>query len=122
MGVVYALDTNAVLYYLGNRLAEPIPKSPIVVSILTEIELLSYPRISESEETDIREFLSDIRIVALTPPIKEMAIRIRRASAIRIPDSIIAATAIVLDAVLITYDQKVLRLPDIQTWQPALRS
>ncbi len=37
------LDTNAVLYFLGGRLAEPLPQANFYVSVITEIELLSYP-------------------------------------------------------------------------------
>ena len=37
------LDTNAVLYFLAGRLAEPLPQANFYVSVITEIELLSYP-------------------------------------------------------------------------------
>jgi len=37
------LDTNAVLYLLAGHLAEPLPQADFYVSVITEIELLSYP-------------------------------------------------------------------------------
>ena len=40
------LDTNAVLYFLAGRLVEPIPQADFYVSVITEIELLSYPLIN----------------------------------------------------------------------------
>jgi len=33
------LDTNAVLYFLAGRLAEPLPEADFYVSVMTEIEL-----------------------------------------------------------------------------------
>ena len=40
--------------------------------------------------------------------IEQKAIEIRRATTIKLPDSIIAATAIILDAVLLTDDDRLL--------------
>ncbi|MDJ1177469.1 hypothetical protein PJF56_01195 [Roseofilum sp. BLCC_M91] len=54
------LDTNVVLYYLGNRLRDPLPMGKYLVSVITEIELLSYPNLSESEEFIVRDFLNNI--------------------------------------------------------------
>ena len=34
------LDTNVVLYYLGNRLTNPLPIRKYLVSVITEMELL----------------------------------------------------------------------------------
>jgi len=50
MALSVVLDTNVVLYYLGNRLAGDLPSGPICVSVVTEIELLSYPDLSRDEE------------------------------------------------------------------------
>lgn len=40
------LDTNVVLYFLGGRLMNPLPSGQYFVSVITEIELLSYPSLS----------------------------------------------------------------------------
>jgi hypothetical protein len=37
------LDTNAVLYLLGGRLAEALPPGEYLTSVITEMEMLSYP-------------------------------------------------------------------------------
>lgn len=34
------LETNAVLYFLTGRLAEPLPEADFYASVITEIELL----------------------------------------------------------------------------------
>lgn len=40
------IDTNVVLYFLGGRLVNPLPSGQYFISVITEIELLSYPSIS----------------------------------------------------------------------------
>jgi len=50
------LDTNAVLYFLAGRLAEPLPQANFFVSVITEIELLSYPLLKMEDEAEIRSF------------------------------------------------------------------
>ena len=40
MGMSIVLDTNAVLYFLAGRLAEPLPQADFYVSVITEIESL----------------------------------------------------------------------------------
>lgn len=44
------LDTNVILYYLAGRLKSPIPSKRSFVSVITEMELYSYPNL----EYDIR--------------------------------------------------------------------
>ena len=45
------LDTNTVLYLLGGRLAESLPEAYYFISVITEIELLSYPLLQPGEES-----------------------------------------------------------------------
>jgi len=49
----FILDTNIVLYFLGARLANPLPSGQYFISVITEIELLSYPSLSPDEEIQI---------------------------------------------------------------------
>jgi predicted nucleic acid-binding protein len=74
------------------------------------MELLSKRNITDDEESDIREFLDDLTIVPLTEAIVQKAIEIRRAASVKLPDSIIAATSIVLNAILLTEDRHLLDL------------
>jgi hypothetical protein len=43
-----------------DRLVNPLPSGQYFVSVITEIELLSYPSLSSDEETQIRDFLTKI--------------------------------------------------------------
>jgi predicted nucleic acid-binding protein len=100
----YLLDTNILLYLLGGRLLDPIPSGPLSVSVMTEIELLSYPSLSPTEELQITNLLAKVQIIELSEPIKREAIRIRRSNRIKLPDAIIAASAITIGATLVSND------------------
>ncbi len=61
------LDTNAVLYFLGGRLADDLPDGDCFVSVITEIELL-FPiaSLDDAAEAQIRAFLQEVSIVSLS--------------------------------------------------------
>jgi predicted nucleic acid-binding protein len=106
-------DTNTVLGFLERfnnfiNLQDHFPDCDLFVSEITEIELLGFPGITEDEINDIKRFLFDCVIIPLTEEIKEITIDFRRATACKTPDSIIAATAIALDAALVTNDHRLL--------------
>jgi predicted nucleic acid-binding protein len=86
-----------------------------LISVITEIELLSFPRITEEQETRIKVFLAELEIVPLTEEIKRKTIEFHRRANKKLPDSIIAATSIVTNAVLgniaaVTRDKKLLNV------------
>jgi predicted nucleic acid-binding protein len=111
MVVSIVLDTNAVLYFLAGRLVEPLPTADFYVSVITEMELLSYPLLKTSEEAEIHDFLTDVTIIDLKREIKHYAITLRRQYRLKLPDAIVSATAKYLDAILFTNDLKLLNIP-----------
>lgn len=54
----YLLDTNTVIYLINDRLATALPAGRHGVSVITEIELLSFPSLQPDEEQRIRAFLA----------------------------------------------------------------
>ena len=104
MALNYFLDTNIILYLLGGRLAESLPNGQYFTSIIVEMELRSYPSLTEQDEGHILNFLKDITVVDLTEEVKEEAIRIRRLNSTKLPDAIIVATAQILNAKLLSND------------------
>jgi len=54
----FLLDTNTIIYLINNRLAMALPSGRYGVSIITEIELLSFPELHIDEEQRIRAFLA----------------------------------------------------------------
>lgn len=104
-GIDYLADTNAILYFLsGNECMKPFVSSRFAFSVINEMELLSYPKITAEEEKQIRGFLEGSAFIGLTDSIKERTIQIRRTYNIKLPDAIVAATAIEYDMTLITAD------------------
>ena len=100
------LDTNAVLYFLSGRLHEPLPQTHCYISIITEIELLSYPLLNSESEAEIHDFLADVTVIELSQEIKQATINLRRQYRFKLPDAVIVATARHLDAQLLTNDIK----------------
>jgi predicted nucleic acid-binding protein len=74
------------------------------VSVITRMELLAKPDLPAKEEQDIRGFLSEIVVLALDEKVENIAVEIRRQTKLKLPDCIVAATAIALGAVLLSND------------------
>ncbi|NOU21942.1 MAG: type II toxin-antitoxin system VapC family toxin [Methyloglobulus sp.] len=114
MGMNIVLDTNAVLYFLAGRLVDPLPLADYYISVITEIELLSYPLLNKDEETEIIAFLNDVTVLDLTKDVKKSAIYFRRHYRLKLPDALIVATAYSLKATLFTNDIKLLNIAELQ--------
>jgi predicted nucleic acid-binding protein len=81
------------------------------------MELLSFHGITNDEELNIRNIIDSVKILHLSEDIEKYAIDIRGAMRIKLPDSIIAATAIVADAILFTRDRILMNMnfPGLRT-------
>lgn len=118
----FVLDTNIALYLLNNRLGQPLPPGVYFASVITEMELLSYPQLTDVQIQDVRNFLSSLTLVALDDEIKGLAIQWRRQYKLKLPDAIIVATTLHLQATLLTNDQQLTKLQDLQTQSLVLSS
>ena len=107
------LDTNVVLYHLGNRLQKPLEKKQYDISIITEIELLSYPNIQADEINIIQNFVAQTTVIELRNSIKIETVALRKKYNLKVPDAIIAATALRLNSPLLTNDKKLLSISEI---------
>jgi predicted nucleic acid-binding protein len=79
------------------------------ISIITKLELLKYPDITADEEKRILSFLPGIIVLPITVAIEQETIEISRKTKLKLPDAIIAATAIVIGAELVTTDPHFLK-------------
>ncbi len=102
------VDTNALIYFFnGNqKVIDAIEGETLYISSITEIELLSFSKLDETSEKGIRMFINDdnCNLIELISAIKERTIRIRRKHRIKLPDAIVAATAVFLGIPLLTFD------------------
>jgi len=108
------VDTNILIYLLkGDSTLETfLQDKHLYISFITEMELLGFPNISSQEEVQIKTLLSQCAIVDLEPGIKELAISTRKNYKLRLPDSIIVASALFLDIPFITADKGLQRLEE----------
>lgn len=114
-GNKFLLDTNAVLYILGGdeTLSDFLFEKELYISVITEMELLSYKNISVKEKHTIESFLEDFVIVNIDEKLKLNTIEVKKNSNMKLPDSIIAATAITLKLPLITSDKQFKTIADL---------
>jgi predicted nucleic acid-binding protein len=101
------LDTNAFIYFFegGSKITNLVVNTPeIYFSAISEIELLSATHLTQSEIDSIKAFLSLCHRVELTSEIIDQTVTIRRQCHLKIPDAIIAASALHLGAPLVSAD------------------
>ncbi len=80
---------------------------------MTEIELLSYPDFDTQAEQEIRDFLAQLTLIDLDEQIKTKVIQLRRQHTLKLPDAIIAATALTLNVPLFSNDLRLNRISDL---------
>jgi predicted nucleic acid-binding protein len=121
----YLLDNNAISSFINNQLSENgmifmsqvIDKVPII-SVITEIEALSWINEDKTKEKYIISFVKDSVIISLSPKIVSQCVKIRRSKKIKTPDAILAATAIVYNLTLISNDSIFKSIKDLKTIDP----
>jgi predicted nucleic acid-binding protein len=108
-------DTNILLYLLAGdkTVSELLNLKKIFISFITEIELLTFKKLSLGEKKVIGELLSNCTIIGLNEEVKRKSIEIRINNKLKIPDSIIAATASYLKIPLVSADRQFKQLEDI---------
>lgn len=101
------LDTNAALYLLkGDEVLKQYLQDKIFyVSCINEMELLGFRGIEKSEEMAIKFFLAECSVIDINQGIKNITISLRRQYKLKLPDAIVAATAIFLGIPLISADK-----------------
>lgn len=110
MGKEYLIDTNAVIDYLDNKLpdkaGELMDGIDSRISVITRMELLSWPGASQEQTLILNEFINASEVFALEEPVIVKAVDIRKTFKTKLPVAIIAATTIVNNLSLITRNTK----------------
>lgn len=100
----YLLDTNFIIYALNAQAR--LPLLTYCYSPITKIELLAYPKLTQREHDSIIALLSRMLCIDCDSAVIDATISIRRTSGLKLPDSVICATAIIAGAVLVTNDDR----------------
>lgn len=113
MGTRFLLDTCAVIKYLteafpaqGLEYMDSILESESNISIITKIELLSWNPPKATDLDIYVDFIKRSNIIFPTDDIANQTIQIRRQYRTKLPDAIIAATAINQGMTLISDNDK----------------
>jgi predicted nucleic acid-binding protein len=125
-------DTNVIIKYVNKKpgfidLDTRFAGDDWHISIVTKLELLAFPGIDAAEKERTLRFLQIVSIVPLMEKAEADIIKIRRKYRPKLPDAIIAATAMVLGATLVTSDgplakKKIPGLPIILEPSPSTKA
>jgi len=121
----YLIDNNVISNYFSGIfseqsvkfIADVIDQGPNI-SVITEIEALSWVSADKRKENVVKEFIQDVNVLALSPAVVATCVTIRRNKKIKTPDAIIAATAIAHDLILITSDRGFDNIQGLQVIDP----
>lgn len=111
MGEKYLIDTNVVINFFGTKLSRPaeefISLIEPYISVVTHIELFCSNNLSSSEIEKLNKFILAAHIFDnIDGRIIEYAISVRKEHNIKLPDVIIAATAMSNNMTLISSNKK----------------
>ena len=107
-------DSN-ILIALSKDIIDPIEfadafgNAKRYVSIVTKIEVFSKPELSVTEERFLQEFLVECKVLPIGRKVAEETIKFRRVCGCKLPDSLIAAAAVIHRLRLISNDGHLLK-------------
>jgi predicted nucleic acid-binding protein len=100
------IDTNICIYLLNEDdvLAEFLQDQSIYISVITEIELHAY-YVDENAAKTLAAFMDSVTILELDHQVKLKTIELKKATKLKLPDSIIASSALVNNLSLLSADK-----------------
>ena len=121
----YILDSN-IWIYAGANLEPAVETVNIAAkaewsgfSAISRIEILGYPDLSADQQERFGALLSLFSEVSVSREVVDITIDIRKNKRIKIPDAIIAASALYMDAVLFTRNEEDFKdIPDLKIQNP----
>jgi predicted nucleic acid-binding protein len=103
----FLIDTNIIIYSTQDVLnINDFVKDEddLYISSITYIETMGFQFQDKEEEEKVAMLCESFERIFLTKEIEKQTIRIRKANKIKLPDAIIAATAIVYNLTLVTHN------------------
>ncbi len=121
----YLIDNNVISKYFSgllpehsmNLVANAIDEIPNI-SVITEIEALSWVNPDKRKEQIVKEFVQECNVIGISKEIVKNCVAIRRSKKMKTPDAIIAATAIAHNLTLLTSDAGFDKIPGLQVLNP----
>ena len=114
-GISIVSDTNPLIYLLnGNReVANYLDGKQIWISVITELELFGKKDLNTNEIKEINLLLESCFIAEMNLHIKQITKDLMQKVSVKLPDAIVAATAIYLDFPLLTADAGFEKIPGL---------
>jgi|TergutMp193P3_1026864.scaffolds.fasta_scaffold58433_3 predicted nucleic acid-binding protein len=105
----FMLDTNVIIDTFNRSLDLSVfladfPDCEIYINPVVAIEVLAKTGMNEDEEAAARALLDSFKWTEIDKTVCEVAVQIRRAKELRLPDALIAASAIILNATVLSND------------------
>jgi predicted nucleic acid-binding protein len=122
----HVFDSNILIYHINGQLDSAMERAlsgycdqPVYISTITVMEVLSWPGHSNESVAATTAFLELFDEIAIDDEIKVVAIKIRRNYRLKLPDAIIAATALHLGLPLIARNVKDFKdIPELRLINP----
>lgn len=113
-GIDYFADTNCFIYLLDKHpIIEPFIDSNWAFSYITEMEILSKKGLTVKEDTLIRNMLNACLKINHQQEISDLTIKLRRKYSLKLPDAIIAASALFSHIPILTADSAFSKITEL---------
>jgi predicted nucleic acid-binding protein len=120
----YLLDTNILIYYFNGNMERAVKDKvsrliceSFQISIISKMEFLGFP-FNLTERQKAEQFIEWATIRTLSDGVVQSVIDIRKEKSIKLPDAIIAATAVQYSAILVTRNTKDFKTLALETYNP----
>ncbi len=103
------LDTNIIIYARqpeGALLADLLAGHDLATNLIIEIEVLCGAQLDDEDTSALKTFLDSMHMLVLDSRVVQQAIAIRKHYKTKLPDALVAATALAYDVPLWTHNTK----------------
>jgi len=122
---VYLIDTNILIYHFANQIpvhaqetTDKLFINHFNISVITKIEFLGWKNFNEKQLKKAKEFLDFATVINLSKPIVDRSIKIKQDYNIKLPDAVIAATALSKKMTLVTRNAEDFKGIKIKIYNP----
>lgn len=101
----YLMDSNIVIDFFGNNLLQKpsfVSNLPAIISVVARIEIMGWYNATPAQLNKLQLFTENAFIYQLTETIIQKTISVRQKHKIKLPDAIVAATALIENKTLVT--------------------